>query len=211
MKHSKQKKYTIPAIPKHVKEVKTNAAIPQKTVPQKEVLATKEVIITEEVIQRDATAAAAAVEIEEQIDAFMNAWFVTRQFVMEANFHRAHLHGMSTTQFMLLARLMDGSVWTLVELAVVLNLETPTLVRTVDSLEQRGLVMRQRNTVDRRQVLITITTAGLEVQAAAVEQFRTRLTTIFQTMLPIERDALILGLAAFARSSRPNQPEVNQV
>jgi len=195
MKHSKQKKYKMPAIPKNVKEV----------------LATEEVIIPEEVIQRDATAADAAAEIDEQIDAFMNAWFVTRQFVMEANFHRAHLHGMSTTQFMLLARLMDGSVWTLVELAAVLNLETPTLVRTVDSLEQRGLVMRQRDTVDRRQVLITITTTGLEVQAASVEQFRTRLTTIFQTMLPDERDALIFGLVAFARSAQPIQPGTHQV
>jgi len=195
MKHSKQKKYKMPAIPKNVKEV----------------LATEEVIIPKEVIQRDATAADAAAEIDEQIDAFMNAWFVTRQFVMEANFHRAHLHGMSTTQFMLLARLMDGSVWTLVELAAVLNLETPTLVRTVDSLEQRGLVMRQRDTVDRRQVLITITTAGLEAQAAAVEQFQTRLATIFQTMLPDERDALIFGLVAFARSAQPIQPGTHQV
>lgn len=203
MKNSKRKKYKNPATPKNVKEMKTN-----EVAPQEEVQTTEEIIINEEVIQSDATA---VTEIDEQIDAFLNAWFATRQFVMEANFHRAHLHGMSTTQFMLLARLMDGSVWTLVELTVVLNLETPTLVRTVDSLEQRGLVMRQRDTVDRRQVLITITTAGLEAQAAAVGQFRTQLTMIFQTMLPDERDALIFGLAAFARNSPARQAEVKQV
>ncbi len=144
-------------------------------------------------------------EITRQVEAFLAAWLRTRQSVMEANFHRAQQHRLSMTQFMVLGLLEDGHTWTLRTLADALNLETPTLVRTIDSLEQRSLVTRQRDTADRRQVHITLTAAGQQVQAASHEQFRARLAAIFQAMPSADRQALINGLSAFATAASERQ------
>ena len=146
-------------------------------------------------------------EVTQQVAAFLAAWFRTRQTVMEANFHRAHQQGLSTTQFMLINLLERDAPWTLRTLATALNLEPTTLLQTVDSLEQRGLVARQRATVDRRRVHITLTDAGRSVQQASQQQFHTRLTAIFEAMRPDERQALVAGLDAFANAATTPQEE----
>lgn len=136
-----------------------------------------------------------------QVEAFLGAWFRTRQSVMEANFHRAHQQGLSATQFMLLNLVEGDGPWTLRALATALNLEPTTLTQTVDSLEQRGLVERRRATEDRRRTYVSLTDAGRAAQHASREQFHTRLAAIFAAMRPEERVALVLGLEAFANAA----------
>ena len=147
-------------------------------------------------------------QILQQVDAFLSGWFRMRQSVMEANFHRAHQQGISTTQFMVMNLLHEeGAPWTLRRLAIALNLEPATLVRTIDSLEQRKIVMRQRDTRDRRQVHLSLTSTGVEMQTASQAHFRARLTQIFQAMSVADRHALIAGLAAFAVAAQIPQEE----
>jgi len=151
-------------------------------------------------------------QIPQQVDAFLAGWFQMRQSVMEANFHRAHQQGVSTTQFMVMNLLSEkGSPWTLRRLATALNLEPATLVGTVDSLEQRGVVVRQRDTHDRRHVHISLTPLGSEMQTASQTHFRTRLAHIFQAMSSADRHALIAGLAAFATAAQTPQEEETHV
>ena len=143
-------------------------------------------------------------EVSAQIEVFLAAWFRMRQTVMEANFHRAHQQGLSATQFMLLNLLEQRETeapWTLRALATALNLQPTTLVQTVDSLEQRGLVARQRARTDRRQTHISLTEAGHEVQRDSQRQFHERLAAIFHVMQPAQRRALIDGLEAFAAAA----------
>ncbi len=148
-------------------------------------------------------------EIAAQIDAFLAGWFRMRQTVMEANFHRAHQNGLSTTQFLVLNLLSErDQPWMLRRLAAALNLESATLVRTIDSLVGRGLVARERATTDRRQVHITLTDAGRALQAASQDHFRVRLATIFRQMSPAARRELLAGLDAFAAAAQePPQGE----
>jgi DNA-binding MarR family transcriptional regulator len=137
--------------------------------------------------------------IDDQVSAFLAAWYRTRQTVMEANFHRAHQQGLSTTQFLLLNLLdQQQGPWTLRTVAAALHLESATVVQTVDSLEHRGLVARQRATTDRRRVHLQLTDAGRAVQSASQQAFHERLTIIFAGMLPPARQALVEGLTAFA-------------
>lgn len=143
-----------------------------------------------------------------QIDDFLSAWFRTRQTIMEANFHRAHQHGLSTTQFLLLNLLDQRGSMSLRSAAGALHLDTSTLVQTVDSLETRGLVQRQRSTQDRRRVDLLLTEAGRGVQAASQDLFRQRLTVLFATMTPVARQALIEGMTAFADAAM-STPEEN--
>lgn len=146
-------------------------------------------------------------EIALQVDAFLAGWFRMRQTVMEANFHRAHQQGVSTTQFMVMNLMSEhrASPWTLRRLATALNLEPTTLVRTVDSLEQRGVVLRQRDTRDRRQVHLSLTPLGQEMQTASQIHFQTRLAQIFHAMADDDRRALLTGLAAFASAAQAPQ------
>ena len=152
-------------------------------------------------------------EIVLQVEAFLANWFRMRQSVMEANFHRAHQQGISTTQFMVMNLLHEpaASPWTLRRLATALNLEPATLVRTIDSLEQRGIVLRQRDTRDRRQVHLTLTAVGQEMQIASHAHFQTRLAHIFQAMSPDDRRALLAGLAAFAEAAQAPQEDLPHV
>lgn len=145
-------------------------------------------------------------ELAAQVDAFLGAWFRTRQTVMDVNFRRAHQQGLSATQFMLLNLLERDGVWTQRALAASLHLDPTTLLQTIDSLEQRGLVARERSTIDRRRVHIILTDAGRTVQESSRAQFHAQLSAIFEGMLPAERQALVLGLSAFAdAATRPER------
>jgi DNA-binding MarR family transcriptional regulator len=135
--------------------------------------------------------------IDRQVEAFLAVWFRARQQIMETSFKRAHLHGLSATQFLvltLLGRAQRDAPWTISALAERLNLDPATLVRTVDSLEQRMLVARRRDTRDRRLVFVELTSQGRCIQQEAVERMTRRLATMFRGMSAEGREALLRGL-----------------
>ncbi len=142
-----------------------------------------------------------------QVDAFMTSWFRARQTVLEANFRRAHQHGLSATQFMLLNLIEHGGPWTLRAVASALRLDATTVLQTVDSLEQRGLVTRTRSTADRRRVHLSLTADGASIQESSQQEFRAALTAIFRAMKPTARRALVTGLTAFADAATALEQE----
>lgn len=139
-------------------------------------------------------------QFEAQVDAFLAAWFQTRQYVQGLNFNRAHQHGLSTTQFLVLNFVDEAegreSV-TVRWLADRLSLDPATVVRTVDSLEQRGLVVRRRDTEDRRRVFVEFTPQGRETQQSSRQRFRDSVVATFRAMSPEGRAALVKGLQEF--------------
>lgn len=139
-------------------------------------------------------------EIDAQVDAFLDAWFKVRQYVQGLNFNRAHQHGMSTTQFLVLALLdeaHDAGPATIRSLANRLNLDPATVVRTVDSLEQRGLVARRRDTADRRRVFVEFTEQGRAAEQSSRLRFKDSVARTFRAMSPAGRRALLQGLQEF--------------
>ena len=90
--------------------------------------------------------------VDEQVERFF-AIFSDLRKVLGAGFKHAHQHGFSTTQFMVLGlveRSREGEPHTISSLAAKLGLDPATVVRTIDSLEKRGLVERKRDKQDRR-------------------------------------------------------------
>src|SRR5581483_7046826 len=88
--------------------------------------------------------------VDEQAERFI-AIFSDLRKVLGAGFKHAHQHGFSTTQFMvlgLLERSREGEPCTIGSIATKMGLDPATVVRTVDSLEKRGLVERQRDKQD---------------------------------------------------------------
>lgn len=134
------------------------------------------------------------------VDKFLAAWFQTRQYVQGLNFNRAHQHGLSTTQFLVLNFLdeADGREPATVRwLADRLSLDPATVVRTVDSLEQRGLVARRRDTQDRRRVFVEFTEQGRQTQQSSRQRFHDSVAATFNAMSKEGREALVRGLQEF--------------
>src|SRR5215469_6637195 len=103
--------------------------------------------------------------LNEQAERFM-ATFSDMRKVMGAGFKHAHQHGFGTTQFMVMgliegAQAADAEALTISSIAGSLGIDPATVVRTVDSLEKRGLIERRRDRQDRRYVFVELTDSGL--------------------------------------------------
>ena len=139
---------------------------------------------------------------EREVTRFLDAWFQMRQIIQAANFNRFHQAGLSATQFMILNILPeDDEGVSIGTLATRTNLKPATIAATVDSLEERGMVVREKSERDRRVVFVKITEEGRQLQNNAAGQFRSYITSLFRSMPAQERSALITGLESFVRAA----------
>src|SRR6266567_286107 len=91
----------------------------------------------------------------------------------------------------------DGEPCTISGIASRLGIDPTTVVRTVDSLEKRGLVERRRDRQDRRQVFVEFTDAGRAALLETHQQFIARVRAIFLAMSAEGRTSLLSGLEEF--------------
>ena len=140
--------------------------------------------------------------INEQVEQF-TAIFTDLRKVMGAGFKHAHQHGLSTTQFIMLGLIgkaqSSGETCTISSIAGELGIDPATVVRTVDSLEKRGLVERRRSREDRRQVFVEFTDAGCAARQESHQQFINRIHTILLAMSEEGRSSLLRGLEEFVQ------------
>jgi DNA-binding MarR family transcriptional regulator len=142
--------------------------------------------------------------LEEETTRFITAWMQLRQLIQAANFNRFQQAGLSATQFMTL-NVIPKEGLTLSELARKLNLSPATLNETVNSLEERGLVRRTRQTGDARKVDIRATVQGERMQNAASLEFRTFMSGLFGKMSKTRRVGLLTGLEQMVKLSGLSQ------
>ena len=140
--------------------------------------------------------------VDEQVERF-TACFMDLRKVMGVGFKHAHQHGLSTTQFIVLGLVgkaqNTGEPCTISSIAGDLGIDPATVVRTVDSLEKRGLVERKRSREDRRQVFVEFTDAGRAARQESHQQFIDRIHTILLAMSEEGRSALLSGLEEFVQ------------
>ncbi len=140
-------------------------------------------------------------EISNQVEEFLSVWFEVRQQIQNLNTKRSRQEDLSVTQFMVLALLEnapEANPPTISSLATHLNLDPTTVLRSVDSLENRNLVERRRDKKDRRLVFIGLTEAGRQTQKQSYSGFKERLAIIFNLMSEEGREALIKGFKEFS-------------
>ena len=145
----------------------------------------------------------------------LTSLFLDLRRVLGAEFKHAHQHGFSMTQFIILGLIgkaqVSGESCTISSLASHLGIDPATVVRTVDSLEHRGLVERRRSRADRRQVFVEFTAAGRSAREQAHQQFSDRIHAIFLLMSADGRAALMRGLEEFAQVGlQPQQPHAEE-
>src|SRR6266567_1434414 len=137
--------------------------------------------------------------VDEQAERFIASFSDLRK-VLGAGFKHAHQQGFSTTQFMVLGlveKAQETEPCTISSIARRLGIDPATVVRTVDSLEKRGLVERRRDKQDRRQVFVEFTDAGRAALLETHQQFIARVRAIFLAMSAEGRTSLLSGLEEF--------------
>ena len=107
---------------------------------------------------------------EKEVSRFLEAWMQIRQVIQAANFNQFRRAGLSATQFMTLNVVPEGGL-TLAELARRLNLSAASLTKTIDSLVDRGLVVRHPRANDARKIDILSTAKGKRLQNTASGEF----------------------------------------
>ena len=115
--------------------------------------------------------------------------------------------GGSMPTWFILSSLMDAEWRTQHELARALHIEGPTLTRHLDGLEEEGLVVRRRDTSDRRAVSVELTESGRAKHGEmlrAVQAFNRRLLAGFDEREVEVLRTLLAKLEQNARAgSRP--------
>src|SRR5438270_10741068 len=141
--------------------------------------------------------------LNEQIERFFVIFSDLRK-VMGVGFKHAHQQGFSTTQFMVMGLIercqaAEEEPCTISGIAGRLGIDPTTVVRTVDSLEKRGLVERRRDRQDRRQVFVELTDAGYAVRREVQQRFKRQIQAIFVGMSAEGRASFLSGLEEFVR------------
>jgi DNA-binding MarR family transcriptional regulator len=100
---------------------------------------------------------------------------------------------MDHAQFRVLLAILHGASST-GDLAEAFEVSAPTMTRTVDVLVDRGWVTRERDTADRRRVLVRITREGRALLRRMKEESETHLAAILDGLDPDEVERLCDGL-----------------
>ncbi len=111
----------------------------------------------------------------------------------------------TVTQFRTLVVLSAHGPTTLVQLAGRLEVNASTAQRQVDRLLALGLVTREDNPADRRQVLIDLTAEGSRIVATVTRRRRAAIADIVAALPADHYDQLVTALQAFADAA--NEPQ----
>ncbi len=87
---------------------------------------------------------------------------------------------------------------TLNALARHMGVTAGTMSLSIDRLEAKGYVVRQRDAADRRRVQLRLTTAGVRVRDASSVLDPDRVEALVSRLTPEERDVAIRGLSLLA-------------
>ncbi len=102
-------------------------------------------------------------------------------------------HGLTLSQMQLLAEVDRAGVTSPAELSVRLQVRVQSLTDSINALEDRGLIARRPDEIDRRRQLIEITAAGSELlEADRAERDAWLHATMRDTLSELEFDLVML-------------------
>jgi DNA-binding MarR family transcriptional regulator len=125
----------------------------------------------------------------EQLDVFFEAFDEFAQAVRRARGVRsaADPEGLTLSQYGLIEPLLQTEDMGVQELAGQAGVTAPTATRVLDTLERRGLVIRNRSEQDRRAVEVVLTPAGRVALRERHDWMRKREQALFGQLTARER------------------------
>jgi DNA-binding MarR family transcriptional regulator len=114
-------------------------------------------------------------------------------------------------QFRTLVVLSTRGPQTVTALAEHLDVHASTMTRMCTRLVSRGLVVRVPSAIDRREVVITMSTAGTDLMQTVMQNRRREFDAIVGRMSDVEQTAVIGALEAFAAAAGENTPTSGDV
>ncbi len=114
---------------------------------------------------------------------------------------------LSIVQFRVLAFLNRNKGASLSELADHIGLVLPSMSKTVDWLVKRGLVTRHISTIDRRRVMLELTSKGTEIFRTVRKAAEERISEKLAELSSDERIAVINGLRIMNKAFGQGNPE----
>ncbi len=120
-----------------------------------------------------------------------------RRIIRAVDIHSRKLHNelnITTPQLICLYSLQKSSPSTLSGLAKSVNLGISTVNGIVDRMEGKGLVVRERDTADRRKVYVRLTEFGQEFTKVAPSLLQDRLSHSLKRLSQLEQLAIAMSL-----------------
>jgi DNA-binding MarR family transcriptional regulator len=129
------------------------------------------------------------INFNDEIETFLESFDAFAQAVRRARGVRspASPDALTLSQYGLVAPLLESSGARVQELASQAGVTAPTATRIIDTLERRGLVVRDRAHRDRRAVQVQLTRTGRAALASQHEWLRGRQRSMFEELSDGER------------------------
>jgi DNA-binding MarR family transcriptional regulator len=106
--------------------------------------------------------------------------------------------GITSPQLVVLGAVNANDGLTATEVANAVSLSQATITTIVSKLEERGFLKRERSTVDRRRVHVSLTEAGREVLAEAPKPLQESFSRRFEALPRWEQHQLVSSLERVA-------------
>jgi len=120
-----------------------------------------------------------------------------RRIIRAVDIHSRKLndhYNITAPQMICMYALVKSGPITQSKLAKQVSMGISTINGIIDRLEKKGLVIRQRDTQDRRKVFITVTDAGKEITKAAPALLQDRFAEALRNLPELEQAAIALSL-----------------
>lgn len=124
-----------------------------------------------------------------------------RQIVRAIDQHSSRLgkdFGLTTPQLLVLQTVANTKEQPIRAISAEVNLSQATVTSIVDRLERRGLLERQRSGIDRRQVFLVITEAGIDLLAKAPKPLQENFLHRFEDLREWEQHQVVFVLKQVA-------------
>ncbi|MFK7831361.1 MAG: MarR family winged helix-turn-helix transcriptional regulator [Congregibacter sp.] len=106
--------------------------------------------------------------------------------------------GITTPQLMVLRAVHEQQVLTASEIAKAVSVSQATITTILTGLEGRGLLQRERSSLDRRRVHVSLTDAGREVLSEAPKPLQESFSKRFEALPIWEQHQLVSSLERVA-------------
>ncbi len=125
-----------------------------------------------------------------------------RQIIRAVDLHSKQLNknfGLTSPQLLLMRAIQSSPLMTIRQLSTKSNMSQATATSILDRLEKRGLVIRERDTIDKRKVHARITAEGEDILQQAPQLLQEDFIEQFQALDEWEQTLLLSSLQRLSR------------